>query len=296
MNVFKVQVTIDCAFPALVDKLAHVTGVTLRNVDADAKTVTVTYEECAVLQVSDAIKGFLFNDWIFQWLRTQLQETHRQLTSDELEYLILVFLHEVRSGAVTAGHRTYSEWVARAQGALGSLMRTNSRISLDGFVRFRLRPLITGLNSMLQERVRQFMLDREYEESIEMLRYMLEAQPAGEQELHVFCVPDRVWITDATGHLVRDTEVTEAALSESSGDLNSEDLAMSILITRSPCQIVLHNMDQNAVWPSFPETLVRVFAERVRLCGHCSTCQQLELAQHHLPMDNGHEHRFRRNH
>ncbi|WAH38336.1 sporulation protein YtxC [Alicyclobacillus dauci] len=292
-----IKVTINHAFPALIDKLSRVSGVEVKDEDSLANALICEYHPHAIPQMSQVLTNVLFSDWLFATLEAQLQTEQRQLTNDELEYLILVFLHEVRSGEVTIAKRAYSEWINRSVQGLHALLNANQTIiSLDGFARFRLRAFMNGLSSMMADRVGQFMIDREYEESVSMLKYMLESQPSVERELHVFCAPDRVWITDASGGLVRDSDITEIALAESGGDLNSEDLAMSILITRSPCRIVLHDMNPDAMWPSFAETLDRVFSERVQRCDHCSTCQQLEQAHHHLPVDGPHEHRFRRNH
>ncbi|GMA59765.1 putative sporulation protein YtxC [Alicyclobacillus fastidiosus] len=296
MNVHTLNVTSENAFPALVDKLSAVAGICLINLDHLDHSLSCEYEEQTVEELCNTMTLFLFSDWLFARLQAKLSREYPYLSDDELEYLTLVFMHELRSDEVVVGGRNYEEWLRRTKMGLWPLLEGGEMVFIEGFARFRLKSFQQSIMAVMRERVRQFMLDREYEESVAMLRYMLETQPESAQELHVFCVPNRVWITDANGSLVRDTEVTEAALAESGGDLNSEDLAMSILITRSPCRIVLHDINEKAAWPSFSETLRRVFAERVRACYHCSTCQQLEQAQHVLPVDASSDHRVKRNH
>ncbi|MFB5192032.1 sporulation protein YtxC [Alicyclobacillus fastidiosus] len=296
MNVHTLNITSENAFPALVDKLSAVAGICLINLDHLDHSLSCEYEEQTVEELCNAMTLFLFSDWLFARLQAKLSREYPHLSDDELEYLTLVFMHELRSNEVVVGGRNYEEWLGRTKVGLWSLLESDETVFIEGFARFRLKSFQQSIMSVLRERVHQFMLDREYEESVAMLRYMLETQPESAQELHVFCAPNRVWITDANGSLVRDAEVTEAALAESGGDLNSEDLAMSILITRSPCRIVLHDMNEGAQWPSFSETLGRVFAERVRACRHCSTCQQLKQAQHVFPVDASSDHRVKRNH
>lgn len=280
-----IQVTTDYAFTVLVDKLSQLPGVVLDDDDVvlHARAITIHYEDALIPQFAEALTNVLLNDWLFDVLYDELQQQHRELTEDEIEYLVLVLLHELKSGELVIGGRSFLDWRKRTATAFQNLLKCHDTLELSGFVRFRLRQFKYGLAGAVDERVQQFLLDREYDEFVAMLRYMLESQPESEQELHVFCSPERVWIMDSVGRLVRDTEVTEAAIAESEGEVNSEDLAMSILITRSPCRIVIHDTYPDAPWPSFPETLTRVFAERTVRCGHCSTCQQLEQARQHFP-------------
>lgn len=296
MNVQNLHVLTEHAFPALVDKLSNVSGVVVEDADPGSGRLTLQLTTSGIAPLSKAFSKFLFHDWLFEMLQGTLHQKYSNLTDDELEYLTLVFVHELRTEELRIGTHTLETWERRARNSLCSLLAYADNFTFLGFAQFRLRNFLTDVTSVLDERVRQFLLDREYEESVAMLRYMLEAQPPGEQELHVFCTVDRVWITDESGNLVRDAEVTEAVLEESAGDLDSEDLAISILITRAPCRIILHDMHPDAVWPSFPDTLKRVFVERVESCNHCSTCKQLEQAHHHLPLDASNDHRFRRNH
>ncbi|WP_188332069.1 sporulation protein YtxC [Alicyclobacillus suci] len=296
VNVRTLNMTSENAFPALVDKLSSVRGVTIIHSDKGHHALSIGYDEQVAEDLCNVLTTFLFSDWLFAWLRLAFNQEYRHLSDDEIEYLTLVLVHEVRADELVLGNRSFAEWYARTKAGMRAVLTTGKALSMEGVARFRLRWFLKSVTAASRERVQQFLLDREYEESVAMLRYLLETQPETAQELHVFSAPDRVWITDATGRLVRDSEVTEAALSESTVDLNSEDLAMSILITRSPCKIVLHDMNEGAQWPSFAETLGRVFAERVQKCNHCSTCQQLKQAQYILPVDTSSDYHLKRNH
>lgn len=291
-----VEVNSGYAFTTLVERMTRVDGYQLSDVDEWCGRLRVTYPRDEAKRVSNILVNLLFHEWLYDYLLRRLAEDVGQLTDDEIEYLVLVHMHALRTENLLLGTKSFEDWVETTELEFSRLLENAQAISLDGFVRFRLRTFIACVMAGLHERIQQFMLDREYEESVAMLRYMLDAQPHSAQELHVFCTEDRVWITDATGGLLRDIEVTEAALAESGGELDSEDLAMSILITRSPCRIMLHNLFPNAPWPSFSDTVSRVFSERVQPCGGCSTCQQLAQVHHYLPLDAAGHHRTRRNH
>lgn len=295
VNVPTIEVTSGFAFTALIDRLDRINGLSVVDIDEMHRHAVCRYHDDNVFHIAEVMTNVFYHEWLYEYVESTLSMEGRQLSDDELEYVTIVFLHEIRASNLVIAGASLDVWMARTVRGFSSLLVAHKSISIDGFARFRLRGLLSALTSQVNEKVHQFILDREYEESVAMLRYMLDAQPQGPQELHVFCAPDRVWITDEYGDLLRDAEVTEAALSQSPADLDSEDLAMSILITRSPCRIVLHDMHPKAAWPSFPDTLVRVFAERARLCNHCSTCQQLEQAHYHLPLDASSDQSFRRN-
>lgn len=292
VNVKTLQLTTEYAFPAIVDHLKQVADVDMINISTELQTVTISFSDTHAVSVSDCLTDYILGDWLSTWLISQLLQRIHPSYRDDLEHLMLMTVHEVKSGTKVVAGRSYSEWNARSKQSIRVLLETHQTMSIDGFVRFRLRLFAQELGDDIYGRLQQLTLDKEYEESVSMLRFMLDSQPESQQEIHVFSSPDRVWLTDVTGCLLRDGEITEAALLESDDDLDSEDLAMSILITRSPCKIVLHDLYPNAVWPSFSETLMRVFAERVYPCNHCSTCKQLEQAQYRMSDDKDRHHRL----
>ncbi|MCL6516049.1 sporulation protein YtxC [Alicyclobacillus sp.] len=228
------------------------------------------------VRLAEQLTAFVLTDWLYEYIQTRVGMRHPYLEMDQREYVTLLVLHGLR-------HKPDSPWEScrsRLQHgmlvALGGGRSGPAHVSVDGVVRFRARRLLVGIDPAIDETVHQMQTDQEYEEFVSMLRYILDAQPASQQVIHVFCSDERIWLCDAEGNLVRDNEVSTAAVQVSDGEeVNPEDLAMSILITRAPCRIVLHDLHRNAPWPTFAETVTRVFQERVRRCEDCSTCQQL---------------------
>lgn len=266
------------AYTALVQKLEQ-DGfeVELESSNANRLRVRWEIEKCETLCTT--ICSFVFQDWLFAYMENKLLQAHSYLSKEELEYIALLTFHGLRNHeGVWAGHFMH-EWQEKIQQSFADILENNTAMHIDGVLRFRVRPYFHAVDVALHEMVEQFLTDREYEEFVAMLRYMLDTQPASTQILHVYCSDHHVWISDSQGQLVRDHEVTEAACHVSKGeDVNAEDLAMSILITRSPCQIIVHDLTKAAPWPSFSETLERVFVGRTSRCNRCSTCEKLESA------------------
>lgn len=257
----------------------------------------------------------MLQDWLYDFIERRTASVYSFLDAEEREYVALLTFHTLRkqreqqpdaprilarpdwknsNGSQPPEVQRMNDALmpeglsTTIADALRESLRQQQPLSIDAVVRFRLRDPLKGVEKAVDMVVDQFLSDREYEEFVCMLRYMLDQQTPRQQVLHVFCSDERVWICDAQGSLIRDPEVTTAASVASDGEeVNAEDLAMSILITRSPCQIVIHDISRAAPWPSFSETVERVFLERAHRCMNCSTCRKLEDAQQLQPGEFG---------
>lgn len=242
------------------------------------RVVTVQWSDDAHDKLVDLLLGYIFSDWLLGWIMRRISELHPYLTDDEAEYVALLTFHGLRESGERIGDLTYDEWTQRVREAVQQVLEHETPLDVVGVMRFRARNCLAAIDEGIHEMVEQFLADREYEEFVSMLRYMLDSQKATDQIYHVFCTDERVWICNSEGELVRDKEVTAAAVhSTEDSEVNPEDLAMSILITRSPCQIVIHDLTVAAPWPSFAETLSRVFLERATRCGGCASCTETRI-------------------
>ena len=233
-----------------------------------------TDESTTVLE--NTLLTFIFTEWQYAYMERALRIQHSYLTDDEREYVALLAYHTIRKEDGSIAGQLSDEWKARVQEAIQAAVDSESMIVLDSLIRFRLRNYLGVVDTVVDDMVEQFLTDREYEEFVAMLRYMLDSQTTSHQVLHVYTTDELVWIGDAQGGIVRDSEVkTVAEQVTDDGDVNAEDLAMSVLITRSPEKIVLHDNSQAAPWPSFAETVERVFLGRVVRCAGCVTCTEL---------------------
>lgn len=293
VNVRAVKLTTEYAFPALVDHVTRSPDVYLGQQSEGENTLSLCFKHSRLSEVADCITAWLLDAWLVEWLKQDLRQKIPASEWEDTEHLVLMSMHEVRSESNVIGDKSYSGWAKDTKAGLELLLETCESMSIEGFVRFRLHPLVDHFSDMIFEELNQLLLDREYEDSVEMLRLVLDSHPKGQQEIHVFCTSVQVWLTDPSGLMIHDEEVSNAAFHASDEEVNCEDLAMSILIARSPRTIVLHDLFPEAVWPSFSETLKRVFEDRVTRCGHCSTCRGLETSGSRSGDDSTHRHRLR---
>lgn len=277
-----VQLETEHAGLSLQQKMADC-GLKVQATDESVKRLRVEYDLNMTSDVAETITSFIFSDWCYQHIYQRVGLLHDYLTDDEQEYIALLTFHSMRQSDEEIAGMRQSEWNTFILGSVAQVLDSGADpqfVYVDGLMRFRAKKYLTVIDKGIHEVIEQFLADREYEEFVSMLRYMLDSQPASSQVLHVFSANDRVWISDASGELVKDAVVTEAAQHASDdGDVNPEDLAMSILITRAPCQIVIHDLTMDAPWPSFAETVEKVFLGRATRCQECSACKQLKLSK-----------------
>jgi len=157
---------------------------------------------------------------------------------------------------------------------LKEYLQENSYLNIDGFVRFRLPDYLMELERAAEEAVEEYIVEKEYDEFICVLKYFVEMQEPRVERVHVVLTPQggfRLFDGDNRS-LERDyLEGFEVDVGDS--ELNYEDLLLSALITLAPRQIVLHGSEKGK-GHGIIHTLKSVFGERVRMCNGCNRCRQ----------------------
>ncbi|MBX6351699.1 MAG: hypothetical protein IRZ10_00075 [Thermoflavifilum sp.] len=255
-------------------------GFPVQRADSSQIRIQAGWDEGQFAALQAILRLFLGTDWMFQYITRRVLQTAPYLGEREREYVALLALHAWRKGLEDEAESGAAAWLDPVLEAATPLLWREDRVHLDGLMRFRAREQLTRADEAVASMLEQFLADREYEEFVAMLRYMLDSQPESPQTLHVYCTDTKVWICDAAGNLVQDAEIRQAAEVASEGEaVDPEDLAMSILITRAPHVLVIHDTTTMAPWPSFVETLERVFLDRARRCPGCDNCRELRRMQ-----------------
>ncbi|SIT08308.1 sporulation protein YtxC [Alicyclobacillus vulcanalis] len=237
-------------------------------------------------RVAQLVAGTMTRDWLQARVVDRVNRMEPLWAAEEVQFHAIIELSETRlKNRPVAGH-TLDEWQSMLARALASQFGRSVCVALDPFARFRLHRAVVELALRVRDRLAAALLEDEYEESLAMLRYMLDEQPACEAELHVYITPEGIWVTDAEGARVSDAQIERVALQDE--DVTSEDLAMTLLITRSPWRIVVHDGYPDAPWPSFSETLSRVFGDRATLCTGCAACGTKAPAEAQRPREKSH--------
>ncbi len=157
---------------------------------------------------------------------------------------------------------------------------TCRHLNIQGLVRFRLQGYLAELRKTVEGAVDDFLIEKEYQEFIKLLKYFVEIQEPKVREAHVFLDKSGCFqIRDSKQQLVeQDLEEINAAYLKDSVD--SEDMLVSALVTAAPGKVVLHRQ-VDAQHPKLSATLEKIFGTRMSLCKNCPQCSSLAKVNCH---------------
>ncbi len=148
-------------------------------------------------------------------------------------------------------------------------MRDNDQLNLDGFIRFRAKEFWQFLQETVDSAVDDYLVEREYQEFVTLLRYFVELQEPKTDMVNVIVdQPESFRILDVNGNAIQ-TDYLQGILSEiNHNEFDFEDYLISALITIAPARIVLHLCQGSRV----EQTIISIFGTRVYICDSCAIC------------------------
>ncbi|MCY0900602.1 MAG: sporulation protein YtxC [Firmicutes bacterium] len=216
------------------------------------------------------ISRFLCGKWRFRQMRRLIGECHPYLSGEEADYLAASSYGRcVRLEAAQA--QRYRE-ASRMEDIMADVFEQGLELHLDGLLRFRCSRWLHAMQRAAQERVDEYLVSREYEEFVGILRYFLDTTPSRGETVHVVCLGETVRGYDAKYEPLDVSAMETIARQTCEDDLHPQDVLMSALITRSPAQLIIHTYN---VEESFVQTLVRVFGRRAQFCRDDPACDLL---------------------
>lgn len=284
--------TSEFAFPALVEQLARLESVRDLSLDQAHGSLFFRFSSDGLATVSNAIADFLLGPWLIDVVLHERRSDFVDCDDDQLRVSVDCVFQTWRHGDILIDGHPYSAWHARIRRSIKHILCVNQRLSVDGFGRFRLRSPLFEMGALVEFEVKKRARESEFERAVTGLRSILATQPDHDEELHVFCTREGIWIADLKGVVIDDPSVSDAIADANDDltDVDQEDAAMTTLITRSPRRIVIHDLNPDATWPSFVETVYRLFEGRARICEQCPTCGSWEQIENRFGV------RWRRGH
>lgn len=148
----------------------------------------------------------------------------------------------------------------------------NENINIDGFLRFRSKDIATDIEKIIDKVIEQYMVEKEYKEFIDLLKYFVDIQESKIEEVNIIIEDEGQYkITDKLGNNIFYKFISELSECNMGKGINVEDIIISGLITNSPENIIIHHCDR-CLNKEFIDTIKNVFGERVRYCEKCSIC------------------------
>lgn len=156
---------------------------------------------------------------------------------------------------------------SRRQGILKRIdefLKIRGQINIEGFIRFRLQDYQRELLNFINQSADDFMIEKEYQDFINLLKYFVEIQQPRFAEMHLMRKDNCLVLCDPDFKVLHREKIQ---------DLEGSDAIVSTLVTAAPSQVTIHlgNFDPN---DELVSTVNHIFENRVNLCLGCEHCQK----------------------
>lgn len=152
-------------------------------------------------------------------------------------------------------------------------LELHKELILEGFINFRLKDYQHELESIVNTAVDEFLLEKEYQEFIRLLKYFVDIQEPRIDKVKILFKPNGKFnLLDKEDKPVQHECLDGLMMNLQENDLNYDDLLISALITLAPREVELH-LERGASSSETTKTIENVFGKRVYHCLGCILCQ-----------------------
>jgi putative sporulation protein YtxC len=148
----------------------------------------------------------------------------------------------------------------------------HNKLVLEGFINFCMKDYLTEIKFAVDLACEELRNEKEYNEFVKLLRHFVDSQPPIVMEVNVLMDPHgRFSLWDGNGVRIEEKNMECYIEDLTRGEINLDDVLVSILITVAPLRIVLHNTPGNQRSESV-KMIKNVFSERISECKGCERC------------------------
>lgn len=150
----------------------------------------------------------------------------------------------------------------------------NESMILEGFVNFRIKEYIKYLDSIVDIAVNKYIIEKEYNEFISLLRMYINSKKSNIKNLHLIYGKSELTILDENKNIVPLCKEIYNAKFLSDIIFSENDYALNTLLTLLPQRIEIHLLDSE---DEFIKTVKLIFEDRVYICRECNICRTYKM-------------------
>lgn len=149
-------------------------------------------------------------------------------------------------------------------------LQANTFLHIEGFLRFRADPYLEELRDTVSYAVDEWVMERQYQEFISLLKYFVYIQEAKIPAAHVIHHGNHDFTLLNELMMPIDTKQMDQFVVELiDKDINYEDVIVSTLIAVSPGKLYIHSRTPEM---QVIKTMMTIFEGRAELCTNCPVC------------------------
>lgn len=190
---------------------------------------------------------------------------------EKIEYFCAELLNDNLSDAGMGN--AYIRRKAKIAQHLEIYLNSHTELNLDGFVRFRLQAYFEDLKSAIGCAVDEYLMDKQYQEFISLLKYFVYIQESKIPATHLMHKGDQQFILLNEQMKPIDVGVPDGLTIEMPDkEFQCEDMIVSTLISISPERVFIHTREPHL---QIIHTIEQIFENRTSICTHCSHCRPI---------------------
>ncbi len=121
-------------------------------------------------------------------------------------------------------------------------LKNADKITLEGFVTFRLGDYVKNLETEVERSIKQFFVEKQYEEYINLLTTFVRMQVPRVPELHVFVQKNGSYKVEGTKPFeIPEDVISGFGIQSSNPIIEDDDFMIGFLLTCAPVRIFIHN-------------------------------------------------------
>jgi putative sporulation protein YtxC len=207
------------------------------------------------------------SSWIERLIRHEFDYYNQEDIRSILKYCLQV-LHDSEDIGEEEGQ--WSHRKEKIAEEIKDYLTAHRSMHFDGFARFRLHEYMEDLREVVEYAVDEYIMDKQYQEFISLLKYFVYVQEAKIPMAHLVHKGNYNFVLlDEQLQPIETKQMEGFVLEMVEQDLNYEDMIVSTLITVSPAKIRIHSQESDM---QVIKTIRQIFEGRTEVCEHCAVC------------------------
>jgi len=229
--------------------------------------------------IGNVLSELIITDWEKHLISKLVKEQYNYFNEDERHQIACRAYRNLNHGELKefSVHRLNRK--TRVLQKILEYLDKNNELVIDGFVKFRLKEYMSELQDAVDTAVDEFLMEKEYNEFIRLLRYFVEIQEPRVTLVHVVINSNGVFqLFDGENKPVNSDYLDGFTLETNEAEINYEDLLISALISLAPKMIILH-LSGAVGFSEAVTTIKKVFGGRVTTCPGCEKYSHSQQGQ-----------------
>ena len=235
------------------------------------------YTNCIVHYIGNDVSSFY--DFVCNIVTNFVMDKYEVKMLKRLLNLYYFYFNDIEKASILnvcdeiIENKDYNEYDYRYEQiyiAIFDYLSSNKNIFIDGFIDFRLIKYCKSLTDLLDIGVKKYLIDKEYNEFISLLRAYISLNESSCNIVHAIYSKNNIVLLDE--NLAKIDVLSTMRINNSLCDISfsDNDYVLNCLLSLLPKRIIVHAFDDSD--DEFINTLKMIFEKRLEFCFDCNIC------------------------